>query len=56
MQQLFYYYVWHGKIPQLEEGLGRVLDIGQDVIPKTNYPHCDFWISKDVVPRYAHLD
>lgn len=55
IQQLFYHYVSHGEMKQFEVRR-RVLDIGQDALPTEDYRNCDFWISKDVVPRYARLD
>ncbi|KAF2880218.1 hypothetical protein ILUMI_25954 [Ignelater luminosus] len=55
IQQLFYYYVWHGKIPQAQSS-NKILIIGQDVVSAANYSHCEFWINKDIVPRYAQLD
>lgn len=55
IQQLFYHYVSHGEMKQFEQRR-RVLNIGQDALPAENYPNCDFWISKDIVPRYARLD
>lgn len=50
IQQLFYHYVSHGDIKQ------RIFNIGQDALPVEDYPNCSFWISKDIVPRYARLD
>lgn len=55
IQQLFYHYVSHGEMKQFEPRR-RVMIIGQDVLSQEDYPNCDFWISKDVVPRYARLD
>ncbi|XP_046807466.1 neurotactin [Lucilia cuprina] len=55
MQQLFYYYVSHGTMPQYEPRR-RVLNIGQDPLPQEDYPNCNFWISNDIVPRYARVD
>lgn len=55
MQQLFYYYVSHGEVPQHNSGK-RVLNMGQDPIPQEDYPNCNFWISHDIVPRYARID
>lgn len=55
IQQLFYHYVSHGEIKQFEVRR-RVLDIGQDALSVENYPNCDFWITRDIVPRYARLD
>ncbi|XP_068627601.1 neurotactin [Battus philenor] len=53
MQQLFYYYVWHGKLPGPETGL---IAVGQDLLPLHGLPACDLLIQEDVVPRYAHVD
>lgn len=55
MQQLFYHFVAHGEIKQYEQQR-RVLNVGQDALSTESYPNCDFWISKDIVPRYARLD
>lgn len=55
IQQLFYHYVSHGEIKQFEVRR-RVLDIGQDALSVENYPNCDFWITRDIVPRYGRLD
>lgn len=55
IQQMFYHYVAHGEMKQFETRR-RVLMVGQDALPVENYPNCDFWISKDVVPRYARID
>lgn len=57
MQQLFYHYVWHGAVPQADpKNSFSILQVGQDVLPIKEYPNCDLWISKDVVPRYARQD
>lgn len=55
IQQLFYHYVSHGEIKQFEVRR-RVLNIGQDALSVETYPNCDFWITRDIVPRYARLD
>ncbi|XP_065362501.1 neurotactin [Calliphora vicina] len=55
MQQLFFYYVSHGTMPQYEPRR-RVLNMGQDPLPQEDYPNCNFWISNDIVPRYARVD
>lgn len=55
IQQLFFHYVSHGEMKQFEQRR-RVLNIGQDALPTDTYPNCDFWIKKDIVPRYARLD
>lgn len=56
MQQLFYHYVWHGEITHMEVSGRKVLVVGQDNLPASNYSFCDFWIKKNVVPLYAQLD
>ncbi|XP_045533823.1 neurotactin [Papilio machaon] len=53
MQQLFYYFVWHG---ELAGPAGGLLAVGQDLLPLPAAPACDLLIREDVVPRYAHLD
>lgn len=53
IQNLFYHYVSHGIIG---EGRSRVLDIGQDPLPRDTWPNCDFWIKEDIVPRFARRD
>ncbi|CAG9855985.1 unnamed protein product [Phyllotreta striolata] len=55
MQGLFYHYVWHGNIEENMIGQ-RVLVVGQDVLPNSTYSHCDYWMQKNVVPKYAALD
>lgn len=55
VQQLFYHYVAHGEFKQYEPRK-RVLIIDQDALPNDDYPNCDFWIKKDVVPRYSRVD
>ncbi|XP_045526166.1 neurotactin [Pieris brassicae] len=53
MQQLFYYYVWHGRLSGPESGL---IAVGQDLLPHLGLPVCDMLIQEDLVPRYAHID
>lgn len=55
MQGLFYHFVWHGKIKQQNIG-HKVLIVGQDVLPNSTYPECDYWMTKNIVPAYAALD
>lgn len=55
IQQLFYHYVSHGTMEQYNQSQ-RVLNVGQDPLPQDDYSHCNFWISKDFVPRYAKID
>lgn len=56
MQQLFYHYVWHGEILQTENIRNKVLVVEQDINPTTNYAHCDFWINRDIVPKFGQID
>ncbi|XP_075972790.1 neurotactin [Anticarsia gemmatalis] len=53
MQQLFYYFVWHGHLPGPESGL---IKVGQDLLPLNGFPLCDLLINEDIVPMYAHSD
>lgn len=55
IQQLFYHYVSHGEMKQYEPSR-RILEIIQDPLPVQKYKNCEFWITKDVVPRYSRLD
>lgn len=55
MQQLFYYYVSHGTV-QSFDSRRRVIIVGQDAIAQEDHEHCNYWISKDIVPRYARTD
>ncbi|XP_017480541.1 PREDICTED: neurotactin [Rhagoletis zephyria] len=55
MQQLFYYYISHGTVPQYEPSR-RVLYVAQDPLPQQDHPNCNFWIRHDIVPRYARVD
>ena len=55
IQSLFYYYVSHGSVNYYTQQK-PVLDIGQDVIAKEEYPNCDFWITNNIVPQYAKID
>lgn len=55
VQQLFYHYVAHGEFKQYEPRK-RVMMIDQDALSYDDYPNCDFWIKKDIVPRYARIN
>jgi len=55
MQQLFYYYVSHGTVQSFVQNR-RVINVGQDAQPEEDYLPCNYWISKDIVPRYARVD
>lgn len=54
MQQLFYYFVWHGRLPP--EPNTSLIAVGQDLLPLPGLPACDLLIKEDVVPRFAHVD
>lgn len=53
VQQLFYYYVWHGHLPGPETGL---ITVGQDLLPLQDLPACRLLIEKGLVPTFAHMD
>ncbi|XP_064539918.1 neurotactin [Drosophila montana] len=55
MQQLFYYYVSHGTVQSFDTRR-RVIIVGQDAQAQEDHEHCNYWISKDIVPRYARVD
>lgn len=55
IQRLFFDFVQLGELKQHEQQR-RVLNVGADILSTETYPNCDFWIKKDVVPRYARLD
>ncbi|KAH8372395.1 hypothetical protein KR093_011355 [Drosophila rubida] len=55
MQQLFYYYVSHGTV-QSFDSRRRVINVGQDAVGQLDHKHCNYWIAKDIVPRYARTD
>ncbi|KAI4462555.1 carboxylesterase [Holotrichia oblita] len=46
IQQLFYHYVWHGKIDEKALYGRNVLIVEQDVRAESKYSQCDFWIEK----------
>lgn len=48
----FYYFVSHGKVNHYSFQ-NFVLVIDQDILPKSEYPNCDFWIKENFVPKYA---
>ncbi|XP_052126201.1 neurotactin isoform X2 [Frankliniella occidentalis] len=55
MQQLFYQFVRFGELHHSSDSYtGRILVVDQDTLPKVEYPNCNFWIQKDVVPRFGH--
>lgn len=55
MQQLFYNFVWYGKINQ--KYLDRnVLIVDQDILLNSTYSECDYLSLKNIVPRFAALD
>lgn len=52
MLHLFYYFVYNRKVYQYNSQ-NTILDIQQDITPKSNYSHCDFWIANQFVPNFA---
>ncbi|XP_034948731.1 neurotactin [Chelonus insularis] len=58
IQQLFNQFVWHGRIIEAasKPANRKVIIVGQDILPEREHPNCDFWIKKNIVPRYARLD
>lgn len=57
IQQLFNHFIWHGKVvPNDPKGVQRVLMAGQDVLLESDYPNCDYWIKKNIVPLYQRVD
>ena len=57
MQKLFNRFVWFGEVVQADpRGGKRVLIVDQDVHSEKDYPNCDFWINKDIVPKYGRID
>ena len=57
MQKLFNRFVWFGEVVQADpRGAKRVLIVDQDVLPENEYPNCDFWIKKNIVPKYGRVD
>lgn len=55
IQQLFYHYVWHGKIDEKALNGRNVLIVEQDVRAESEYSECDFWIEKNLT-AYGQLD
>lgn len=56
IQNLFYHFVWHGKVVVAEQTRHKVLIVNQVILPAAYYSHCDYWIKKNVVLPYADLD
>ncbi|XP_031783230.1 neurotactin isoform X2 [Nasonia vitripennis] len=56
IQQLFNHFVWHGEVKEEVRGSNRFFIIDQDVLPATNYDHCDQWISANLVPQNGRVD
>ncbi|TDG52782.1 hypothetical protein AWZ03_001015 [Drosophila navojoa] len=55
MQQLFYYYVSHGTVQSFDTRR-RVIIVEQDAQAQEDHDHCNYWIGKDIVPRFARVD
>lgn len=62
IQQLFNQFVWHNRIIDAaslnnpDNRNRRVIVVGQDILPEYEYPNCDFWMKKNIVPKYARVD
>lgn len=54
IQDLFFNYVFHGKIEQEMFGM-KVLLVGPDVLPNSTYSHCAFWVGQNVI-SYGMLE
>ncbi|XP_039280676.1 neurotactin-like [Nilaparvata lugens] len=57
IQQMFYRYVAHGTFDTIpsDASQNRLIMLGQDPLPAIEYPNCDYWVSKDIVPKYARV-
>lgn len=57
MQSLFDYYVAHGEVKPFDSRR-PVIIVGQDALPDNGQvdESCNYWISKNIVPRYARID
>ncbi|KAH0554643.1 neurotactin [Cotesia glomerata] len=58
IQQLFNQFVWNEKMIEAANvpRSRTVIVVGQDILPQNNLDNCEFWIKKNIVPRYARLD
>lgn len=54
IQKLFFDYVITGTLPATKPQV--ILTIGETLDQKNDYSSCNFWISKDIVPRFARRD
>lgn len=57
MQKLFNRFVWFGEVIQADpRGAKRILIVDQDIHTEKDYPHCDFWINKNIAPKYGRVE
>ncbi|KAK0162836.1 hypothetical protein PV327_006580 [Microctonus hyperodae] len=58
IQQLFNQFVWHGRVIEAanKPANRRIIVVDQDILPERDHPNCDFWIRKNIVPKFARLD
>ncbi|XP_011297969.1 neurotactin [Fopius arisanus] len=68
IQQLFNQFVWHDRIIDAAKEIWgynhhnytsnarKIIVVGQDILPQYGYSNCDYWIEKNLVPKYARID
>ncbi|XP_043468725.1 neurotactin [Leptopilina heterotoma] len=57
MQKLFNRFVWFGEVIQADpQGGKRILIVDQDIHTEKDYPNCDFWINKNIAPKYGRVE
>ncbi|XP_051155646.1 neurotactin isoform X2 [Leptopilina boulardi] len=57
MQKFFNRFVWFGEVTQADpRGAKRILIVDQDIHTENDYPNCDFWINKNIAPKYGRVD
>lgn len=58
MQQMFYRFVAFGKFDAVrsDTSKGHIVLVGQDPHMAIDHPNCNYWFSKNVVPRFGRAD
>lgn len=54
IQKLFFDYVTNGEFVKGRQQ--SILNIREEAVWEDDYKSCNFWISKDIVPRFARRD
>ncbi|XP_055383502.1 neurotactin [Condylostylus longicornis] len=54
IRNMFYKYIQHGTLDTHQAN--KIIKIGQELTTSSEYSHCNYWIQKDIVPRYARMD